>query len=324
MRRIIIFSTAVAAMIALLAVSVGKSSKISSAMAVSVEEGPASIEISCNGQIEAVQHAEIYLAAPAVADEVLVQVGDRVTAGETLFTLDLAASRLLLTAASATPEELSTLLFAGAFSASGDANANGVLSSSYASAISGTVTAVRIQPHSLYQSAEAAVTVEDLSELTARLFVPQDAIASVRSGDRVILEGAGLNGEISGVVQDVAPSAQQISTGGVTQTVVPVTVSLTSDTKGAKPNFTVTARIFSASESRGLWLPYQAIHQDEENQEYVFLLSDGGAAEKRVVTTGEETVRETEILSGLKRGEVVLIGEDLREGERIQLEGWYE
>ena len=323
MRRIVLFSVAAASMIVLMAVSAGKRDEIPSAIAVAVEEGPASIEISCSGQIEAAQHTEVYLSAPAVADEVLVQVGDRVAAGETLFTLDLAASRLLLTAASATSEELSSLLFTGELSGN-NTGTDGALSPAYASAISGTVTAVRIQPHSLYQSAEAAVTVEDLSDLTARLYVPQDTIASVRTGDRVVMEGAGLTGEVSGEVQDIAPSAQQISGGGVTQTVVPVTVRLTSDAKGAKPNFAVTARILSATENKGLWLPYQAIHQDDENREYVFLLSGEGTAEKQIITTGEETPQKTEVLSGLERGEVVLIGEDLQEGKMVRLEGWYE
>ena len=194
----------------------------------------------------------------------------------------------------------------------------------YASAINGTVTAVNLQSDSLYNSPQAAIVVEDLSELRTELYVPQAGVAGIEPGDKVLIQGAGITGEISGEVVSINPSAMQSLQNGALQVLVPVQVRLTSDSKGARPGYAVTAQILSRSSTDGLFIPYQAVCQDEENQEYVWLLSNTGAAVRRPVTTGEETAEMTQILSGITAEDIVLIGENLQSGQPVRLEGYYE
>ena len=73
----------------------------------------------------------------------------------------------------------------------------------YASAINGTVTAVNLQSDSLYNSPQAAIVVEDLSELRTELYVPQAGVAGIEPGDKVLIQGAGITGEISGEVVSI-------------------------------------------------------------------------------------------------------------------------
>ena len=188
----------------------------------------------------------------------------------------------------------------------------------YASAINGTVTAVNLQSDSLYNSPQAAIVVE------AELYVPQAGVAGIEPGDKVLIQGAGITGEISGKVVSINPSAMQSLQNGALQVLIPVQVRLTSDSKGARPGYAVTAQILSRSSTDGLFIPYQTVCQDEENQEYVWLLSNTGAAVRQPVTTGEETAEMTQILSGITAEDIVLIGENLQSGQPVRLEGYYE
>lgn len=116
---------------------------------------------------------------------------------------------------------------------------------SYRSPITGTVTAVNLQSNSLYNSPKAAIVVEDLSELCAELYIPQASVQKIQAGDKVLLQGAGIFGEISGEVLSINPSAVQSLQNGAVQVLIPVRVRLTSDSKGARPGYIVTAKILS-------------------------------------------------------------------------------
>ena len=295
---------------------------------------PGTQAVSCTGQILACSRAETYITSPVVTDQVLVSVGDQVEPGTVLCTINLPATGLLLTSPELTSDFIKACLEGGEgqdlqslLSGSLLTSENGLqlaAAPEYTSAISGTVTAVNLQSDSLYNSPQAAVVVEDLSELQAELYVPQASAGEIRPGDRVLMQGAGITGEISGEVVSVNPSAVQSLESGTLQVLVPVQVRLTSDAKGARPNYAVTGKIFSRSEADGLFIPYQAICQDEENQEYVWVLSGYGTAVRREVTTGEETAESTQILTGITADDIVLVGEELRSGQQVRLEGYYE
>lgn len=92
---------------------------------------------------------------------------------------------------------------------------------------------MNLQSDSLYNSPQAAIVVEDLSELRAELYVPQAGVAGIEPGDKVLIQGAGITGEISGEVVSINPSAMQSLQNGALQVLVPVQVRLTSDSKGA-------------------------------------------------------------------------------------------
>ena len=247
--------------------------------------------------------------------------------------MDLPATGLLMTSPELTSDFLKSYLenpetssLESLLSASGLGEQSVQLAAApeYASAINGTVTAVNLQSDSLYNSPQAAIVVEDLSELRAELYVPQAGVAGIEPGDKVLIQGAGITGEISGEVVSINPSAIQSLQNGALQVLVPVQVRLTSDSKGARPGYAVTAQILSRSSTDGLFIPYQAVCQDEENQEYVWLLSNTGAAVRQPVTTGEETAEMTQILSGITAEDIVLIGENLQSGQPVRLEGYYE
>ena len=56
-------------------------------------------------------------------------------------------------------------------------------------------------------------------------------------------------------------------------------------------------------------VPYEAIRQDEENQEYVYIYKDGKAYRRNIIT-GTELREETEVCTGLEVGECVILQPD--------------
>ena len=306
---------------------------IPAARYITASSQPGAESVSCSGQLLAFDRAETYITSPVITDEVKVKVGDSVAAGQILCTVDLPATGLLMTSPEITADFLKEYLneqtsgsleklFQSDFD--GEKQAQLAAAPSYRSPITGTVTAVNLQSNSLYNSPKAAIIVEDLSELCAELYIPQANVQKIQAGDKVLLQGAGISGEISGEVLSINPSAVQSLQNGAVQVLIPVRVRLTSDSKGARPGYIVTAKILSRASTNGLFIPYQAICQDEENQEYVWALSASGQAIRCPITTGEETAEMTQVLSGISSEDIILIGEDLRPGCPVRLEGCYE
>lgn len=332
MQRILVLAAATLMAVGAAVVPAAYYQNVATAQYITASSQPGTETVNCSGQILAYNRAETYITSPIVAEDVLVKVGDQVEAGQALCTVNLPATGLLMTSPELTADYLKSYLEGQGQSlenltTAANAGQNGIqlaAAPEYSSAIRGTVTSVNIQADSLYNSPQAAIVVEDLSELRAELYVPQAGIAGIKPGDKVVLQGAGISGDLSGEVVSISPSAVQNLQNGVLQVMVPAQVRLTSDSKGAKPGFAVTARILSQSNANGLFIPYQAVCQGEDNQEYVWILSETGMAVKQPVTTGEETAKMTQILSGISENDIVLIGEQLNTGKPVRLEGYYE
>lgn len=283
-------------------------------------------KIVCQGFIEAGERAELYITAPVVADQVAVQVGDFVVQGDLLCSINEIATRAIIYS----PEVGADLVKEYLQSASSSAELSALMAGNsvetfsfvfqpqYHSPISGTVTEVNIADRTLYNSPAAAIVVEDLEHLNATIYVPQADILQVQVGSEALISGEGIQGELAGHVTAINPSAVRKVGNSGPEALVPVTVALDNAAGQIRPGYVVTAQLSTAAPSSGLLLPYQAVKQDDENQEYVQVLSSGYRVEKRLVTTGNETAEQTEILSGLESSDIVII-EDIAENTRVRL-----
>ena len=274
--------------------------------------------ISCQGFLEAGDRAEIYITAPVVTDTVHVSVGDRVSHGDVLCTINKAATQAVLASPQISAQLLEEYFQSGSVSASelsalvaGNAGEGFQFAyqPEYLSPVSGTVTEVNITGSTLYNSAAAAIVIEDLDTVKATVYVPQADILGVEVGDHASVYGDGISGNLSGIVTAISPSAiRMVSTAG-TEALIPVEITLNAPAGQARPNYAITADLYSSVQGAGTLVPYQAVKQDEENNEYVQVLGTGYRVEKRIVTTGEETAEQTEILSGLQPGDIIILDE---------------
>lgn len=166
----------------------------------------------------------------------------------------------------------------------------------------------------------AAFIIEDTDRLEIEANVLSDDINKVQIGNEVEISGKPLGDEIlKGRVAKIAPAAKaEMSSLGVSQNRVPVTIEINSDTSLLKPGFSVDAKIITANRKDTLIVPDSSVF-DYEGKSTIFVV-ENGKARLRSVEKGIESDDFIEILGGLKEEELILSKPDnsIKEGMRIK------
>lgn len=150
--------------------------------------------------------------------------------------------------------------------------------------------------------------------------VSEADISEVEIGQRAELSGAALpDGVYSGKISAVADTAYTLQSGSTPEIVVDVTVTVEEgDVSLLRSGYSVTAQLITGEEREVIMLPYSVICQDDEG-EYVYVL-DNGSAVRRNIVTGIELSDRTEIVSGLSGRDLVLSNpEEIEDGERVRI-----
>ena len=163
--------------------------------------------------------------------------------------------------------------------------------------------------------------IKDGGRWLAVVAVNEGDILSVETGQSARLSGAALpDGEFSGKVASVSDTAytSTLSAVSVPVTVVDVTVNIDEgDESLLRSGYSVTAQLTTGEERTVNMLPYTVIAQDEQG-EYVYVL-ENGVAVRRSIVTGIELSDRTEIVKGVTAEDVVLTDpEKLFEGARVR------
>jgi HlyD family secretion protein len=142
----------------------------------------------------------------------------------------------------------------------------------------------------------------------ARLEIVADLLSSdavqVRSGDLVLIEGWG-GGTLRGRLRVVEPSGfTKVSALGVEEQRVNVIVDFADRTVPLGDRYRVEVRIVVWDGAKVLKLPGSALFRNGEGWS-VFVV-EGGRARRRDVTIGHHNPFETEIVTGMREGEVVI------------------
>lgn len=175
--------------------------------------------------------------------------------------------------------------------------------------ISGIVASVSTQQGETVTSGSAAasaptfVTVIDLSRLEVHAFVDETDIGKVRVGqDATFTVDAFPDREFSGKVTAIYPKAV-IAANVVTYDVV---IALENPGGILRPDMTANVMIVAAKREQVLAIPNQAVRR--EGADRVGYVLEGGQVVRRVIKIGWKDKTYTEVLSGLKQGERVIVG----------------
>ena len=278
--------------------------------------------VSASGYLTDPNQTQITCTLPLVPDQVLVRTGDRVQTGETIATVDIPKTQQaliqLLDLAEVLPEETVSAM-AGLEDQEHLKLLSSLIPQTIAANQDGIVTSLNLSSGMLLYPSENAATISSGTILEACLQVPEEYAAQIQTGQAVTLTAAAQEQtELSGTVTAVAPAAQTVFSGSSQETVVDVTVSLTEST-GMKSGYSVKGKI-QVSPLQLCWvLPYEAVAQDDQGQEYVYCLQ-GNRAVRQDVQTGEELAEGVQILSGISQDDWVAADwTQIREsGQRIR------
>ena len=282
--------------------------------------------ITCDGTIEEVSKKDIYVNTPVLASDVKVSVGDEVKKGEKLLTIDRETSASMSFALSGLDsanfsQEVLSQLSSGSVSvpSSGTAASAEEIPEAVYAPVSGVVTSVNVTESSLTSPSQSLITISDLSQLRVKVSIPENEVGEVKVGQTAVITGTGFQDrEYTGTVERIYPTARQQGTSASSESVVDALISISSPDEYLKPNFTATARIVTDSPQDVLLAPYEAIRQDENGQEYVYIYS-GGSAIRRDITTGREYADGAEVLSGIRKGDRIVSNPDVITGNGMRV-----
>jgi HlyD family secretion protein len=147
------------------------------------------------------------------------------------------------------------------------------------------------------------VTVMDTSVMLAKLHVAQSQAQQLKVGAAAMFTVLGLDDPVDATVSLVSPA---LDPGSTTVEVWLRTPNKDGSLKAGTP---VHATIKGRTVGNALLVPTEAVQRSSEGAgKIVMVMAADGTAKKRTVTTGIETKESTQILSGLKTDDTVIIG----------------
>lgn len=186
----------------------------------------------------------------------------------------------------------------------------------------GTVLQKSVQKGSFLQPGMSLMELGDTNNLYIQSDILVSEITDIKEGllVRLINEDLGIEG--TGKVQKIHPNAfSKISDLGVEQKRITVDIEMGTTPEGLRPGYDLQIRIITESSGDTLIVPENSLFS-MDNKDYVFVAMDG-RAKLREIQTGIQSGREMEVLSGLEKGEIVIMSPDgdLEEGSKIQVVG---
>lgn len=172
------------------------------------------------------------------------------------------------------------------------------------SSMAGTVLDVLVNPGQMVTQGSPLVIVGDLNRLIVEVNIGEGDSRELALGQTVEISGTSFAGTYTGTVSKIAPAGKLVS-GSQPQTVIPVEIAVEGNPP-IKPGVSAEVNIVTIEHPDALVLPYEAVIEDEEGQEWVFVVQEG-KVEKRQVTMGVGNELYREVLSGVSAGEEVVI-----------------
>lgn len=157
-----------------------------------------------------------------------------------------------------------------------------------------------------YNPGLVLLTIPDLSEVKAKVDVPEADIHQVKVGQTVTLKVDAVPGQLfEGEVLKVAEVANQGSfwrSSGVKEFEVEIKIH---EDEGLKPGYSCEAEIVTDALDDALQLPVQAVFNEEGN--FFVFIKQGSKTEKVPVEIGRSSITHVEILTGVVEGDQVYL-----------------
>jgi HlyD family secretion protein len=168
------------------------------------------------------------------------------------------------------------------------------------SPIAGVVTDGPWYPGMMPSQGAPLVTVMNLSQMIAKVHIPQNQAALLKKGDAALISVPGGDEPIKGKVTLVSPALDPGST------TVEVWVQAPNPEGEMKAGESASTSVTAKTVPSALIVPAQAVVIDDDGKKSVMVIGDDSAAHKRDVQTGIETADAVQITNGLKPGEQIV------------------
>lgn len=191
------------------------------------------------------------------------------------------------------------------------------------SPIDGIVTEMNINEGLSVFPGRSLINIEDNSSFSVIANVNENDIHKIKIGDKGIIRGVAFSDfSYSGTVKEIAPTAKRIYSGTSYETVVEVLIDIDDADSSLRSGFSAKVEISGEDYFDVLAIPYEAIRQDNNHNEYVYVYEDGKIKKSNIIV-GRELVDVVEILDGITKESIVIYNPDdiPHEGAIVNIKG---
>lgn len=306
--------------------------------------------VVCSGKVEPMEETNVYPDHSGVVEQVLVNVGDKVakdapimqikrvteptgTASSSVpadsenysqysqYLSGLTSSQIndiadaLSSGSSLPPSSSASSLTPEAESSGGTTTTITYLLRSPAAGVIKSLAASK--PGDYVASGSPAAVICESEGLRVRLSIDESQVSDLKKGQKVQISGVGFNSTYYGSIISIASEAKQLISTTGQETVVEALASVDHPGSDILPGFNAKAKITTSQNSNALVIPYEAVREDADGKEFVYIVS-GGRAKRRNVVTGKELDTGFEVKSGLRENDLVITNPDaVHDGVKI-------
>jgi len=265
-------------------------------------------DIFVNGFVEEASKKDVYVELPIVPSEINFRIGDKIKSGDVIASVDTQATQKALFAMAEMtqliPDEYVEAL--GQIRVSDDL-VKGYVPTEIRSPTSGTISSISLVEGAISMPKSSVVTIIQADDVLVRMTVNESDIDRVSVGDDVVFKASATdNIKYHGKVERLFPTATKTLIGTSQVTVVDLYVKLSEKYERLRPGYTVNGVVKRPASDEIYVLPYEAVCQDKDNKEFVYLVS-GSFSQKCFVKTGRELENGIEIISPQLHGQKVIL-----------------
>lgn len=181
----------------------------------------------------------------------------------------------------------------------------------------GVVTTLNAVQGGISNGIQPAVIISDIENLKLMLSVGKHDANNIKEGKHAVVKSGGK--QYNGRVSSVDPAARKVVSMSGESTSLGVQVDILERVPELMVDFDCDVDILIQEASDVVKAPIESIKTDKNGKNTVFVVK-GSRAMERVVEVGLQSDTESEIISGLKEGEKVILnpGNIIKEGKRIK------
>ena len=187
--------------------------------------------------------------------------------------------------------------------------------------IDGIICSLPVKEGDIIAAGALCAAVVDQSRLQVVAHVPETYIQDLREGMSCEITGESFREKIyAGTVQQIMPfAAAAQSLGGTGNPTVDVVISIDKPDKALRTGCSARVEVFTDVRDKAIVVPYEAVGQDDNNREYIFVVQNG-CAFRHSIEIGEEMEYGVEVISGIEPGEWIVLDRDMitRDGMTVR------
>ncbi|MGN0156063.1 MAG: efflux RND transporter periplasmic adaptor subunit [Lachnospiraceae bacterium] len=183
----------------------------------------------------------------------------------------------------------------------------------------GIITSINVEEGEQY-SGNAIATIEDISSYKISTEIDEYDISDIQTGQKAVIKTNGTGDlELDGTVETIAPRA----TSGSSDVTYTVTISVDTPCEDLKLDMTAKVSIILESKENVLTVPYDAVQEDEEGNNYIEVIGDGVQTEEKAFAgekegRGERPERRIYITKGIESDYYIeVISDEVNEGMQV-------